>query len=250
MMDTSIKRVIMVKKLRTSFCPLTRTGSLTWKLLFRKLSGVSNWNSVDTVWDPTTSGLRSPFNLPYLDANEWMKHPKHFMFTFIRNPYTRLLSFYIDKLERGDPSTVEFQSYIDAWAGKGAYKQYLNGPPNFEEFVRGLYRRKRHLSYMNDFWLAQTRLCSIPNVPYHFIGRFENWDGDVAAIFRKLGIEKEQLPSVSDLYQNPTDADARTEEYYDKQLRDMVYELFESDFRLLGYKGDSIAIRKPAANPA
>ncbi|KAA8499837.1 Carbohydrate sulfotransferase 14 [Porphyridium purpureum] len=247
MMDGTVKRMVMAKRLRATYCPLPRTGSLTWKLLFRKFSGVSNWMSVDTIWNPETSGLRSPFNLPHMELLEWLHHPKHFAFLFARNPYTKLLSFYIDKIEKGDPSSIEYQSYIDAWAGKGANVRWTT-PPSFDEFVRGLYRRKRNLSFMNDFWLTQTRLCALPGFKYDFIARFENWDGDVAAVLRRLGMEKEQLPSVAEIFQTPTDADLVTSNYYDKQLRDMVYEILEPDFRILGYKGDSIAIKTTVKN--
>lgn len=91
-------------------------------------------------------------------------------FVFVRNPYTRILSAYLDKFQRREINSDEFLSFFDQLVGY-RYRMGGNAPykPTFEEFV-GFISKQEVLS-MNEHWRMQTQLCQIELFPYDFVGR-------------------------------------------------------------------------------
>lgn len=145
----------------------------------------------------------------------------YFKFAFVRNPYDRLLSCY---LQKATPST----------RGKlfpPRYKDVVlyQGMP-FREFVEAVYRipdeaadphyRSQHVTLLDP----EGRL--IPQC----IGRFENLREDFAYILRRLGAN-DRGSSLPHLTRSPE----KTGDYYDPEIRELVAERFARDFELFGY---------------
>ena len=96
-------------------------------------------------------------------------------------------------------------------------------------------------------WAEYTRLCSLCDIEYNFIGKFETLPEDISYVLRKLYHKEADywFPAMN----NVRSAANLTEKYYsqiDSKLIHTVRELFKYDFTLLNYTIDdylSISIK-------
>ena len=127
----------------------------------------------------------------------------YFTFSFVRNPWDRMVSFWF------------FKKYnaINKIDESLTFKSFLTGD-----------------SYLdNNQWLNQT--CYIKNFENKsFIGRFENLQEDFDITCDKIGIPRQQLP-----HKNKTDHKHYVE-YYEDETREIIYKKCKSDIKMFGYK--------------
>jgi hypothetical protein len=146
-----------------------------------------------------------------------------FKFVFVRNPYTRLLSAYLDKVVR--------RKYF---AADGKYPNThfskMTTPPSFQEFCN--YLTEDGL-YQNAHWAPQKDLLLLPLEKFDFIGKFESLENDIQYLLNRLGgdpyhIDRAGPPS--------TGADGLLGQYYSPELYELISELYQEDFNLFGYQ--------------
>lgn len=134
-------------------------------------------------------------------ASEYLK------FSFVRNPWDRILSLYLYKIKKNaasDPKWHEVNITFQDYLKKVALKQMPISKPQFD--------------YFKDPELMT------------FIGRFENLQQDFDIICDKIGIPQQQLPHV-----NKTKHKHYTE-YYDDEMREIVAEKYAKDIDYFGYE--------------
>lgn len=136
-----------------------------------------------------------------------------YRFTFVRNPYVRVLSAYLDKIERK--------------AAQGNGKAI-----SFSEFLRQL---ERGDLYRNAHWAPQASLLLLPVTEYDFIGRVESLERDLAAVLATLQGRPGDRPPRSALG-NWTGAGGRLAQYYDDDSLAIVRRLYARDFEAFGYE--------------
>ena len=147
--------------------------------------------------------------LPY--DNKW---DNYFQFSFVRNPYDRLLSCFMDKTKKVINSKWEIE----------CYKKYAD--VNFKDFVMGLNKYPWH---HHDKHLApQTDLINLKTT--HFIGRFENLVNDFAYVRKILDLNEGDVARI-----NTTDH-KHYREYYDFEMIDKVRSIYSADFERFGYE--------------
>jgi len=236
------KRIIYGKRKNLLYCPLSRTGSLGWKYLIRKWDEVPKYEDLSTIWDPEKNGMNYIFQYPFMEAEKIYSKRGIVKFLFVRNPYSRLLSLYIDKVEKADIGSDEFKMYMEYFHSK-KYAETTKVKPTFEEFVRGIFDRKNRLNNIHESWLPQTTLCYVSVIDYEFIGRYENLEVDSAIVFRLLNIT-EVYPTRDMIFQSESNASHPEvlSKYYNKSLRDLVFLMFRKDFDILGYEKDSVKV--------
>lgn len=137
----------------------------------------------------------------------------HRRIMFVRNPYTRLASAYLDKVASGK---YEEHVGLPADIGFGDFCQYLSNG--------GLYR--------NIHWLPQTAITPFPIDSFDFIGRFESLDDDLTRLTRML--HGRNQPTIS-LASHATHAGEHLHELYGEAEVRIVRELYAEDFARLGY---------------
>ncbi len=142
---------------------------------------------------------------------------RYFKFAFVRNPWDRAVSAYTF-YKSGD-----FNENTKRWGEKN-----LAAYPDFESFVKGwlnpetLYKRK---AFMPQYVF----ICNQALVPeVDFLGYFEHLERDFKHIQERLGIPANLLHINS----SPR-ADYR--EYYTRETRDIVADLYRKDIELFGY---------------
>ncbi len=168
---------------------------------------------------------------------EMLTSPEWFRFCFVRNPYDRLLSAY--KTQVGNTWNKEYKWLKDDIKKSLAYPADGDGPERlvpFRDFVRYLHnagdpvRRDGHFN-------EQARVL-VPNlIAYDFIGRFENFQSDFEHVLTRLNAPPEILATASTV-RNPTTQVYPPAIAYDRELADLVYNLYEADFETFGYDRD------------
>lgn len=124
----------------------------------------------------------------------------YFKFSFVRNPWDRVVSWYCFEKKRftnkkRDLTNVNFSKYI---------KNYEN-------------------IWAHGFQYESVKCCN-------FIGRFENLQKDFDIICDKIGIPQQQLP-----HKNKTNHKHYTE-YYDDETKQIVAERYAKDIEYFGYE--------------
>lgn len=92
---------VILEKYKLAFFTIPKVGCTTWKQLFRRIMGYSNWATEEYVqmlpWNPKTNGLKYLYDFPIEKANEIMTSPEWTRAIFIRDPKERLVSAFLDK---------------------------------------------------------------------------------------------------------------------------------------------------------
>ncbi len=175
------------------------------------------------IHDRELSPLKAPIDDEELFL-QCLSCEDNFTFSFVRNPFTRVLSAYLDKIatSRGSPTRIQQEMGIDP-------EVYI---PTFAEFVDTVYDQSPW--DMNPHWAPQTFLLGMERVRYDYLGRFEFFKGSIDHL---LDRKKLKLPKMALTVgrEHATGADTRVLEYYSKPLVKRIQEIYEDDFRLLGY---------------
>ncbi len=186
-------------------------------------------NDESCPWVPIEKNMKKQFQI------EWSN--RSLRFSVVRNPFTRLLSAYLDKI--GNQKTKSKQLLF----------RHLNLIPNFdplslsfEAFVDIVAGTRD--AYLNKHWMPQIRCLAPHYLTYSYIGHFENME-DVLDRLRG------HFPNNAGSIQNMNDAIHKTsssslvEEYYqDPKIIRKVHQRYKQDFDLLGYDRDPL-ITKP-----
>lgn len=129
----------------------------------------------------------------------------YFKFTFVRNPYDRIVSNYCYANQKWGLPCTNFKDYLT---------NYL---PNFS----------RKLIHLNQYdWISDFK----NNIRVDFVGLFENLQEDFSIICDKIGIPHQELPHI-----NATEHKHYTE-YYDEETKEIVAEKYAKDIEYFGYK--------------
>ena len=154
----------------------------------------------------------------------------YFWFTVVRNPYTRLLSAFLQKgpdAQRGDAKFKKIPGFdrLD--------------PVGFTEFVSFL---ENGGLYENKHWSPQIKLLLVPPDRFDYIAKTENLARDMEYIFQEIGLQPTQdtcfsRPHVSEASTEwkVTNANSRAAEFYNGNLCKRVYDLYKADFIEFGY---------------
>lgn len=174
------------------------------------------------------SEAKSMFKTPAeMTAQNMRDFPHFFKFTFVRDPYSSVLSAYLDK--GSDPAYLS-KKLPRSWLTRSFEKR--GRLPTFKEFLQYLERGGLH---EDGHWAPQTSLMLIPLSEFDVVGRFENFGSD----FRRILALIDPTGSTSTIFSSrphATGADEKLAQYYDDQARDTVARLYKDDFEALGYE--------------
>lgn len=144
-----------------------------------------------------------------------------FKFAVVRNPFSRTLSAYLDKVQR--------KQELGTWRGKHH---------DFHSFLRWLEQGALH---SNAHWAPQTSLLLLPQEQFDFFGKVESLDQDLDTILSQIrrGSADTAPPArMHAVMSNATGARDKLERYYTGATRDLVLKLYAEDFEGLGYRLD------------
>jgi len=181
--------------------PIPKTGCTTMR------KAVSSWDNLSIVVDrPHGEPVDHAFER-YCDigADKWSKS---FKFTFVRNPFSRMVSAwcYLGIKKTFNEFVKEFLTKVKV----NNKETYISNSPEFH--VSSYFCSKFHIQDMN------------------YIGRTEKLQEDFNTVCDKIGIPKQKLP-----HSNKTDHKHYTK-YYDEETKQIVAEKFAKDIEYFGYK--------------
>jgi len=151
--------------------------------------------------------------------------PAFFKFVFVRNPFTRVLSAYLDKIVRPDQGHKAYRRYLRQTGAGRDYKV-----PSFSDFCR--YIADSGL-YDDAHWAPQTDCLILPFDRFDFVGRFEALDRDLTQVIATIFPDQTVEPVTAG--PTPTRAAEHLTQHYTARDVAIVQELFAKDFEMLGY---------------
>ena len=179
--------------------------------------------------EPMYGPMLHPFQIPMKSFNNIFKDDNFFKFTFVRNPFSRILSTYLDKIVRnGTPkihivrslnnsNNVDTQSYV-----------------SFKEFIELLHKDKAIL-YRDRHWRPQSNNLMFPIMKYDFIGRFEDFDSDFQKVKKNIQQGDFVEKSIYNYSPHKTSATDKIKDYYCNDCIKLVLEIYKDDFDLFNY---------------
>ena len=138
-----------------------------------------------------------------------------FRFTFVRNPFSRTLSAYLDKVERRAKRNGIETSYLS--------------------FLQELDKGKLHT---NGHWTPQSDLLLIPFNQFDFIGKVESLESDLHQVTYQLQKVPGTNADITSVLSNATHANKKLADYYDEKSVELVRKLYRQDFELFDYPQD------------
>ena len=184
---------------------------------------------VEHLYPGTPHTMRgSPWWPKNTDANRstWGEAIKsRFVFTVARNPFVRLLSCYLDK--------INIDSVLTGTLLKVMGTPERTTPISFAEFIETI--AAQNAFDMDKHWRIQTEQSYLGLIKYDFIGRIESFTTDMTFVMGKIFDDK-NLPLVRGGTQRH--AKELIDTYYDRTTAKIVLEKYWSDFEFFGYYPD------------
>lgn len=224
---------------RFVFVFVPKVACTNWKSILRYMAGHEDYLDNRLAHDRKNGGLH------YLDLSgpeiDIVNDPTIPKYSFIRDPYSRALSAYlnkvesrIDRLNEDDPSDhfLTVTREIDNFR-KAQMDVALHPVIDFEVFLQFLLS-SGHYFRNDEHWVSQTSLLGWPHVKYDFIGRFETLRFDSAEILRRIGCDI-PFPSHKEVNFPATGANDRLGTYLTPACARLVEQIYSADFDNFSY---------------
>lgn len=189
----------------------------------------------DKVTNSFSHGLHNRFYSPLLTPSQvggferFLDKNNPFKFCFVRNPYTRLLSAYLDKFIISQDIAIVNNILETLNLPKCDETTFPN--ISFATFIYAV--EQQDIAKMNAHWRIQYYQTFQDTIEYTFIGRFENFESDFSYVLSKL------IPNYSSYYSveqsHRTNANELLQKYYTPELIEIVQDKFAIDFEYFNY---------------
>lgn len=229
------RRIIVSERARLMYCPIPKAACSNWKYLIRKFEGFDDFYDLSKAHDPLLSGLRYLSDYSAAEVERLLADPRYFKYAFVRDPYSRILSCYMDKFRNKDEKyrESEYRAFLAALYGWRTIR-FLDTdrepPPSFTAFVDEV--SKQSPGSMNDHWMPQTLLCGFGEMPYDFVGRLESLETDAKYVFHRIGRPDEHFPSQLEIGFPPSGANHKhvSDALYTLETMFKVRVIYDIDF--------------------
>lgn len=189
--------------------------------------GVFELENPNKVHDREVSPLKQLSELSP-DQAKAVWSPEYRRFSFVRNPFTRLLSGFLDKLVTNE---YERQRHLPMMG----FEQ--GSHPTLLEFLERLVEKPD--AERDIHFTTQSSLLMVDKVEFDFIGRFEEFKRD----FRRLRARYYGIPMPTESYEefgkhHASNADEKVRQYFGTREADFVRHIYARDFALFAYPED------------
>lgn len=231
--------IVVSETNKLMYCPIPKAASSNWKYLIRKLDGFPDYEDLSIAHDRNKSSLRYLTDYSPLEVERLLADKQYFKFTFVRNPYMRLLSCYMDKFRNteGNYTSTKYIPFLaDAfsWRYARSIDPFVAPRPSFRSFIDAVFAANPQC--MNHHWRPQTLLCGFDFIKYDFVGRMENLSTDARHVLQAIGHPEERFPTHHDINFPPSGASWElAQRLYSSEMMFKVRTLYAKDFKLLQY---------------
>lgn len=208
---------------------MEKIGTTFWRRLFYMLTTTTDKTKYKQPYDvPIATALgRTKQFTPGIGTSRLssLLNENSFSFLFVRNPYSRLLSAYIDKLVPPNPY------YWKAWGRSAILKfrpnwaqtakqpiiQTVASPAGhditFAEFVKFVVNLEKGIKIPDPHLTSTRRACKPCSQHYNYVGRMETFKDDALYIMQRLGMN-ESIAILKDTFTHYSTDDAITDSIY------------------------------------
>ncbi len=202
---------IISHKHKIIYFAIAKTGSSSVKAALSELLGVA------------------ATNLPRVKPREIKNFFHYFKFAFVRNPWDRILSCYLDKIKQD-------KNFNDDYFKNGVAKHFIRfqrfkAGMKFNDFVKVVSRipdEDADAHFMSQYRRVYNKKSELL---VDYLGRFENLENDFMKVMKKCGIENISLPHI-----HSSNRKKHYSEYYDEKTKKMIAKRYKKDIKLLNYK--------------
>ena len=208
---------------RLLYCPMEKIGTTFWRRVMYVLTA-KNPSGFKTPYDvPILTALKNDrqYYVPIQHAASALVKSSSFSFLFVRNPYSRLLSAFVDKLVPPNPHYWKAfgSKAITAYRGGASTRSKLYGHDvTFPEFVKHVTHGERTSLNVDPHYISTFSSCRPCATTYNYIGKMENFKDDALFILSKAGMNS----SVKALSQSTT--------FVDLTIQDAINDSIHSPF--------------------
>lgn len=244
-MRLHLNHIYVLDELQIMYCSVPKAGSSNWKRILLTLSGVIN--NVDSIHQykihsKINENIKLLSNYPLREILHKLRHYKKFMFS--RDPFSRLLSAYRNKIER---SSSPFRKTWAPIMKKQWFRVFRRRPSKitFTDFAEYLKNSFNSLDRgPEEHWREMYRLCEPCSIGYDFLGKIESVERDsqfvLDHLFNKtLPKKKVYFMKASDTihFTGSADEEIMSKYYHSlpKKTLQGLYKRYEPDFQLFNY---------------
>lgn len=222
----------VVPAYRLIYVGVPKAASSTIKRSLSKLTA-SKTGELQALHKRGASGLLSPSEVGVVEFHKLATAPDTLRFSFVRNPYERLLSCWADKyqgrpLVAGDPFINVYLAYR-----KEADRTLPHGRDAMLPFSVFVEMATATCQMRIDpHWSLQDDLITMPGIPLDLIGKTENFNEDYRRVKAHIGAR--ELATRGKRNMNAS-RHSSSRDYFDNALARRVHRAFERDFDRFGY---------------
>lgn len=187
--ENAVKEHLTIdKKHQLVYCAIEKIGCTFWKRVFQIISGFRN------VSDPfhiqgirAYEGYLTAKGMPFDRIHYILKQSTKFM--FVREPYERLLSGYVDKLFAPNAAYWSFiGTFIVQQFRPNATKRakVCGDDITFEEFVRYFINSQHNNMRRDAHFVPNFEHCRPCEIDYEYIGKLETFEEDTLYLLQKF----------------------------------------------------------------
>lgn len=152
------------------YCPIEKTASTSWKYIFEAIRTEMSFRKIKVEHDVR-------------------KADKELYFTFVREPYSRLLSAYTDKLFSANPLhwSVAGRYIVSNFRPNATRKSLQCGHDvTFPEFIKYVINAQATGKHRDGHYIPTHDHCEMCRVPYQYIGHLETISEDMPYLLREM----------------------------------------------------------------
>ena len=205
------------------FFPISKSANSSIKaLLFRSELAGTHLQAPQRVHEAVSSPLVLPYQLGEECLAEVLENGGFKKFTVVRNPYDRVLSCYLDRLQK-----EHTRPYKKIAKVLGTSSISLG---DFLEVVA-----EQRYEEMDIHYRPQSVEVAAGHVRFDVVGKFEHLEHDVKRIV-ELAYPELAGQKLGFRAPDKTGAASRRREYYGRREADLVRRIYKEDFEMFGYE--------------
>ncbi|MFC0200058.1 sulfotransferase family protein [Paracoccus rhizosphaerae] len=177
--------------------------------------------------------LIKPFQLGRTKFNEFIRDPSVVKWAIVRNPFTRILSGYLDKVQRNEPMFDNIAHQVAKI--RGVQRDAVEASSvSFEEYCQALAQFRRPVDF-DQHWRPQYAHICADIIPYTFFAKLETLDDEAKDISRRLGLSNLSFGAGKT---HATGSNEKVAQYYTDKTADIVRKVYAGDFKHFHYDLD------------
>ena len=174
-------------------CPICKLASTYWTRFFKLLERSKDSDIISPYDIPIAQAPPSKETLLFENGNETSKYLGYYRYMFVRDPYARLISAFVDKLFAPNPTFWNRMGrrIIGKYREKGSSKSRCGSDLKFSEYVKAVIDGHKDPSKSIDCHDAGfSSYCHPCEAKYDFVGKMETFVTDSDFIYHKIGMNK------------------------------------------------------------